>query len=233
MTATQESPVVAGRFGSATVGVPPPSLDVPQQEAPTKRKRWPWIVTAVIVSLALLGGAYLLGHALGGRGQVKVWELRHDVPAGGAVGPADLIPVKVSKAAAGSAVRSDATLPGSVAKSTLRAGQLLPNDLLHRGTPLPGNGRVLLGIAASPGALPDGLAAGDTVTVLQLPVTSTSGTKQPNLNAPATVLLQDIEVYSVVPAGSGSVATIVVPDRSATLLAALSAQNRVALTQTG
>ena len=186
----------------------------------------------MILVLALLGGAYLLGHALGGRGQVKVWQLRHDVPTGGAVGPADLVPVKVSKAAARSAVRTDAALPGTVAKRSLRAGQLLPNDLLRQGTPLPGNGRVLLGIAASPGAIPDGLAAGDAVTVLELPVTTASGTKQPNLNAPATVLLQNIEVYSVVTAGSGSVATIVVPARSATVLAALSAQNRIALTQT-
>jgi hypothetical protein len=48
---------------------------------------------------------------------------------------------------------------------------------------------------------------------------------------PATVLLQNVEVYSVVSAGSGSVATIVVPARSATVLAALSTQNRIALTQ--
>jgi hypothetical protein len=214
------------------VGVPPPQLELPEQEAPAKRRRWPWIVTAVIVVLALLGGSYLLGHALGGRGQVTVWELRHDVPAGGSLGTADLVPVKVSKAAARSAVRTDGALPGTITKNTLRAGQLLPNDLLREGTPLPGSGRVLIGIAANPGAIPDGLSAGDTVTVLQLPVTTASGSKQPNLNAPATVLLQNIEVFSVVSAGSGSVATIVVPARSASLIASLSAQNRVSLTET-
>ena len=165
MTAAPESSVIAGRFGTATVGVPPPQLEAPRAGSCPRRRRWPWIAAAVILVLALLGGAYLLGHTLGGRGQVKVWQLRHDVPTGGAVGPADLVPVKVSKAAARSAVRTDAALPGTVAKRALRAGQLLPNDLLRQGTPLPGNGRVLLGIAASPGAIPDGLAAGDAVTV--------------------------------------------------------------------
>jgi hypothetical protein len=45
------------------------------------------------------------------------------------------------------------------------------------------------------------------------------------------VLLQNVEVYSVVSAGSGRVATIPVPARSATVLAAVSTQNRIALTQ--
>jgi hypothetical protein len=89
----------------------------------------------------------------------------------------------------------------------------------------------------SAGGLPEFLAGGsagtgeELVPVRRNRLPQTRLTKQPNLNAPATVLLQNVEVYSVVSAGSGRVATIPVPARSATVLAAVSTQNRIALTQ--
>jgi hypothetical protein len=67
------------------------------------------------------------------------------------------------------------------------------------------------------------------VSVVRLPVTTSTNGAQPDLNSPGTPILPRVPVYSVVSAGQGSVVTIVVPALYTNTITALSAQNRIAL----
>lgn len=226
-----EAPGTRGRsrFGTASLGVPPPTLDPVPDEPDRRRRRWPWVVGGIVLAVALLAGAFLGGRAVGGRGQVEVWQLRTDLPAGAAVEAGDVVAVRVSDRAGRAALGTDMPPNGRITTSSLRAGQLLPPDLLPGGTPLPGTGQVLLGIATLPGAVPDGLHAGDAVAVVKLPVTTSSNGAQPDLDAPGQIILPSVRVHSVTAAGQGTAVSIVVPALATNALTALSAQNRIAL----
>ncbi len=215
------------RFGRARFGAPPPALPEPAPEPePSRRSRRRRAVPALGL-LALVLTALFGGWWWGSSGQVSVWQLRHDVAAGAALRPGDLVAVRVSSAAGRLAVRSTTSVVGNISSRSLPTGQLLPSGLLAQGTPLPRNGDVLIGIGAAPGNAPDGLRAGDLVTVLGLPDSARAGGKQ----APAFAVLGQVEVYSVTTTANGQVLTLVVPADRAGLIAGLNAQQRIAVVQ--
>ena len=220
------SPATESRFGHARFGAPAPEAPVPPdpQPVPTKKsRRTLWISLAVIGGLV---GAFLGGLALGGSGRVQVWKVRHDLAAGSLIRPADLEAVSVSTAAAQGIARSSSRSAVRTTPRDLQAGQLLPDDLPEGVVPVPTSGEVLVGIAAPPGTAPDGLRAGDPVGILGLPPTTT-----PPSTEPVRIIIGRVEVYSVNNASSGRVVTVIVPTTRANVIAALNAQQRIALVQ--
>src|SRR5688500_9038724 len=163
------------RFGAATLGHPDPSpLPPAGMEAPVATPGGrPGLGRMIVpaVALLLVVGAFLLGRWFADRGEVVVWQVTHPIPPGKVVTEADLRQSTVAKAVA------DGTLPvtvdpdGHVARVPIPAGALLTPDVLTREPALPSQGEALVGVALAPGAAPaDGLAAGDLVRVVRLPV---------------------------------------------------------------
>ena len=164
------------RFGAATLGYPDPSpLPPPGREtageAPGRR---PGLVGMIMPAVALLVvGAFLLGRWVADRGEVVVWQVTRPLPAGQAVTEADLHQGAVAKAVSKGALPATDDPDGHVARVPIPAGALLTPDVLTRGPALPGQGEALVGLALAPGAAPaEGLAAGDLVRVVRLPVTA-------------------------------------------------------------
>jgi hypothetical protein len=86
---------------------------------------------------------------------------------------ADLRRGAVAKAVAKGALLATDGPDGQIARVPIPAGALLTPDLLTRGPALPGQGEALVGVALAPGTAPaEGLAAGDLVRVIRLPVTA-------------------------------------------------------------
>jgi hypothetical protein len=125
--------------------------------------------TAVVL---LVVGAFLLGRWFADRGEVEVWQVTDPIPAGKAVAEADLRRGAVAKAVADGVLPATVDPDGHVARVPIPAGALLTPDVLTRGPELPSQGEALVGVALAPGAAPaDGLAAGDLVRVVRLPMT--------------------------------------------------------------
>lgn len=218
------------RFGAATLGHPDPSpLPPAGMEAPSDAPgRRPGLGRIIAPAVALLVvGAFLLGRWFADRGEVVVWQVTHPIPAGKAVTEADLRRGTVAKAVA------DGTLPvtvdpdGHVARVPVPAGALLTPDVLTRGPSLPSQGEALVGVALAPGAAPaDGLAAGDLVRVVRLPVTA----DELRQSGGGTLLLPAAPVWAARPGKDGAtVVTLRVAAEDADHIAGLSVHSAVAL----
>jgi hypothetical protein len=90
---------------------------------------------------------------------------------------------------------------------------------------VPGAGEALVGLAAVPGRVPDGLRTGHRVRVVALPAEPLPG------QAPGAprILLASVVVQRVVVTPQGTTVTLVVPLKVAPTTAALAAANRIAL----
>jgi SAF domain len=220
---------VERRFGAATLGHPGPSPRPPAgMESPAAAPGGrPGLGRMTVPAVALLVvGAFLLGRWLADRGEVVVWQVIHPVPPGKVVSEADLRQATVAEAVA------DGTLPvsvdpdGRVARVPIPAGALLTPDLLTRGPALPSQGEALVGVALAPGAAPaDGLAAGDLVRVVRLPVTADQVRR-----SGGTLVLPAAPVWAARPGKDGAtVVTLRVAVEEADHIAALSAHGAVAL----
>ena len=86
------------------------------------RRRWPWIVAAVVTSVLLLAAALLGGRAWGRHGQVEVWQVTHNLAAGTVLRASDLRTAEVSAAGASGAIPGDRPPVGAVTGSLLPAG---------------------------------------------------------------------------------------------------------------
>ena len=218
------------RFGAATLGHPDPSpmppagMDTPVA-TPGGR---PGLKRMIVPAVALLVvGAFLLGRWFADRGEVVVWQVTHPIPPGKVVTEADLRQSTVAKAVA------DGTLPvtvdpdGHVARVPIPAGALLTPDVLTRGPALPSQGDALVGVALAPGAAPaDGLAAGDLVRVVRLPVTP----EEIRQDGGGRHVLPAAPVWAARPGKDGAtVVTLRVAVEYADHIAGLSARGAVAL----
>jgi hypothetical protein len=218
---------VDSRFGSAAVGAPLVTPDIPVPPSPEdghRRKLRRRLVVAAL-ALAALFGAYTAGRLVESHGRVAVWMTVRDLAPGTPVTPADVRLVEVDKAPAG-ALPAGGPPTGVVANTPVHAGAVLRGEDLSAGAlPVPGPGQTLVGLAAIPGRVPDGLRGGDRVQVVALPPEPVSG-KPPGKPA---VFLADVAVQRVVVTTQGTTVTLVVPAKVAATVAGLSAANRVAL----
>lgn len=201
---------------------------------PTRERRPGYIalLVALIVGVAAIGA--LLYSKAGAKTPVVV--VVRVVAQGHPLQRADLSTVTVSgdvTAIAGSG------LSGVIGKTA--AVELLPNTLLQRSMlttsgPL-GPGQALVGVALGSGQLPaDGLAAGDTVRVIQLPPknAAVTGTVAGGTAPQAVVLVATARVFSAHADPSnagGTVVSLVVSTQRSTDVAAASAAGLVALVQ--
>jgi hypothetical protein len=222
------------RFGAATLGHPGPSAlppvgpDAPP-DGPARRSR-PGRLLVPAVSL-LVVGAFLLGRWSADRGEVVVWQVTRPIPAGKVVTEADLRRGAVAGTVAQGALPATTYLDGQVARVPIAAGALLTPGVLTRGPELPGSGEALVGVALGPGAAPaDGLAAGDLVRVVRVPVTG----EQASVRAGGRVVLAAAPVWATRAGEEGATTvTLRVAIPYADLIAGLSARGAIALERIG
>ena len=190
---------------------------------PTRQRHHGFIALAValIVGLAAIG-AYLNSTA---GAKTPVVMVVHRIGVGQVVQRSDLTTVPVSgrvAAVAGSNLTSVVGLRAAVT--------LLPDTLLQRAMVTSGQGLAVgqaqVGVAVRSGQIPaDGLAPGDLVRVVQLPVKGSA-------DAQASVLAERAQVFSTRPdpaLSGGTLVTVVVPESASTAVAAASGAGAVAL----
>jgi hypothetical protein len=219
-----------GRFGAATLGHPDPSPLPPADiEAPSDTRGRRHGLGRMLVPAAglLVVAAFLAGRWFADRGEVEVWQVTHAIPAGKAVAEADLRRGAVAKIVAEGALPATIDPDGQVARVPIPAGALLTPDVLSRGPALPGQGEALVGVALAPGGAPaDGLAAGDMVRVVRLPVTA----EEIRRSGGGRLVLPAAPVWAVRPGKDGAtIVTLRVAVEFADHIAGLSARGAVAL----
>jgi hypothetical protein len=161
------------------------------------------------------------------RGEVVVWQVTRPIPVGKAVTAADLRRGAIAETLAQGALRATTDPHGQVARVPIAAGALLTPDVLTRGPELPGRGEALVGIALGPGAAPaDGLAAGDVVRVVRVPVSG----EEAGVRAGGRVVLAAAPVWAARAGKQGAITvTLRVATPDADLIAGLSARGAIAL----
>jgi hypothetical protein len=217
------------RFGAATLGHPDPSPPPASTEAPGNaagRRPGPGRTMVPAVALVVVA-AFLLGRWFADRGEVVVWQVTDPIPAGKAVTAADLRRGAVAKAVAEGALPATVDPDGHAARVAMPAGALLTPDVLTRGPALPSQGEALVGVALAPGAAPaDGLAVGDLVRVVRLPVTA----EETRRSGGGRLVLPAAPVWAARPGKDGAtVVTLRVAAEDADHIAGLSARGAVAL----
>jgi hypothetical protein len=226
---TSTAAPVDRRFGAATLGHHDPSpLPPAGTEAPGDTPGPPGLGRMIVPAVALVVvAAFLLGRWSADRGEVVVWQVAHPIPIGKAVTEADLRQGAVAGAVADGALPATADMDGHVARVSIPAGALLTPDVLTRGAALPGHGEALVGIALAPGAAPaEGLAAGDLVRVVRLPVTA----EEIRRSGGGRLVLPAAPVWAARPGKDGTtVVTLRVAVDDADHIAGLAARGAVAL----
>jgi hypothetical protein len=218
------------RFGTAALGHPDASLPPPAHletpgDAPDRR---PGVGRRIVPAVALLlAGAFLLGRWFADRDEAVVWRVTHPIPAGKAVTQADLARGAVAKAVAAGVLAATVNPDGYVARVPIPAGALLTPAVLTRGPTLPSPGEALVGVALAPGAAPaDGLAAGDLVRVVRLPVTP----EEIERSGGGRLVLPAAPVWAARPGKDGAtIITLRVAVEDADHIAGLSAHGAIAL----
>ena len=216
------------RFGSAAVGASPAPestpLPSPEPAASGGRRRRRLVAVGVLVVVALLAGL-AAGRLWAAQGRVPVWMLVRDVPSGLAVSADDVRRVEIDRAP-DAAVTGDAPPAGLVTTTPLHAGAVLRTPDVGTGPTVPAAGQALVGLAAVPGRVPDGLRSGDHVELVSLPAES-AGAR--SAAAKPQVLAKSVVVQHVVVTTQGTTVTLVVSLHLAPTVAALSSADRLAL----
>jgi SAF domain len=222
------------RFGAATPGrpgppAPPPAAAEAPGDAPGRRPGPHGMLVPALTLLVM--GALLFGRWTANRDEVMVWQATRPIPAGKALTAADLRQGAVAGALAHGTVRPTTNLVGWVARVPIPAGALLTAEVLTRGPALPGHGEALVGVALGPGAAPaDGLAAGDLVRVVRIPVTGQEAAVGPG----GRVVRAAAPVWAASSGKDGATTvTLRVPTADADLIAGLSARGAIALERVG
>lgn len=190
---------------------------------PTRQRHNGFIALAValIVTLAAIG-AYLYSTA---GSKTPVVMVIHRIAVGQVVQRSDLTTVPVSGRVVAVVGGNLASVVGQRAAVTLLPDTLLQRAMVTSGQTLPA-GQAQVGVAVRSGQIPaDGLAAGDRVRVVQLPVKG-------SVDVQASVLVERAQVFStrLDPAVSGgTLVTVMVPEASSTAVAAASGAAAVAL----
>lgn len=129
------------------------------------------VLGVLLVLVAVVVGARVFTDA---DKSVRVWALARDVPAGGRIGPGDLMSVRVRLYDNASAyVSAGTSLDGRRVARELRSGDLLPASALS-GT---GADATVVPLSASDQAVPPGLHRGDRVDVYASGTKDAAGTQ--------------------------------------------------------
>lgn len=202
--------------------------------AAVARRRRPalWLLSAALVA----GGGLLAvdaARSAGHKGAVLVAV--RDVGAGERIDTADVAVVHISTDPGLRTVpaSSQSAVVGAIAAVDVKAGSLLVDSELT-GSPVPGAGTVVVGIALKPGQLPArGLSRGDRVLVVNTPgqpdqTSSTQpGSSQPSSPATFGAVVQD---SAPAPAADGTtLVDVVAAQNNAAALATDAAGGHVAL----
>lgn len=184
----------------------------------------------VALAVALIVGCAALGYWAYARaaGKVDVLVAARQIPAGHVITSADLTSTPVAGGITAVAADHLAEVVGHPAAVTILARTPMQLAMITTGNALPA-GDVLVGVAESPGQIPSsGLAAGDVVMVVQLPLkTAAPSSVDSPLLATATVF----DVRANPAAEGGSLLTLEIPKAAAYPVTAASDAGLVALVQ--
>jgi hypothetical protein len=219
----EPDPVPGGNGGPVRIGQLP--------KLPRRRRPGMIALAIVLVGAGILGGAALYRDV---NHQVPVLVVTTAVPAGQVVTQADLGTASV---AAGPGVtlvpaRQESQVTGLVAATDLRPGTLLSAADLATSMP-PAAGQVLVPVALKPSQLPaSGLAAGDHVTVVWAPGSSSGSAAAAGV--PGSAIAGVVEAVTGGPDADGlDVVDLLVPAGAGANLARESAAGDIALVVTG
>lgn len=228
----------AGRFGAATPGIRAERAGIGDLVTATSGRRrriiTPWRVTALILALLAAGGSYALGRyviAPKPPRTVQIAVIVDALPAGAtlAYNEIGVITVRAGQVPPGFLGPDQVTsVIGSVLKQPVAQGTFLARSLLTVHGALPNASEALVGLDLKAGQLPaGGLAVGQKVLVVLLPVTSQGVPENP-------IPLINTTVWNIEPPGSGgdTEASVIVPNKYATTLSAYAARGQVSLVAT-
>lgn len=188
------------------------------------------IAGAVAFIAVCVAGGVLLYQSAGD--SVSVVAVRDGVAEGETIERADLVSKQVSGVEGAVSVDDAGSLEGQVAAVDLLPGQVITSGAVTS-DPVPGQGERTVGLQLTDPQMPDGLGAGDTVTVIAIPGADSAAATDKALDKP-TVLVEKATVYLVgepSSESSGQPVTLVVPDSEATRVAAYASSSRVALVE--
>jgi hypothetical protein len=214
-----------GLNGSVAVGAQVPSARLPLR---TRQRKPGYIALAValVVGLAALGGYF---YTVAGS-KTPVVVVVNEIPAGHVVSREDLSTVDVAGGVTAVGAGNISSVVGLTATVTLLPDTLLQRSMVTEG-PLLDAGEAQVGVEVVGGQLPaGGLAAGDTVLVLQLP--DKSATNAAGAQAEARTLVEKATVFATAPDpsdASGTLVTLVAPAAAAPAIATASNFGVVAL----
>lgn len=211
-------------------GLPGPGgMTKRRDPSPVARSGWK-IAGAVSLIAACAAGGVLLYQSAGD--SVSVVAVREGVSEGETIERADLVSKEVSGVEGAVSVDDAGSLEGQIAAVDLLPGQVITSGAVTS-DPIPGQGERTVGLSLTDPQMPDGLGAGDTVTVIAVPGAEAAAATDKSLDKP-TVLVENATVYLVgepSSESSGQPVTVVVPDDEATRIAAYASSSRVALVE--
>jgi hypothetical protein len=195
-----------------------------RQRAP--RRLGQWAASILFVVIVVIG---LLALFRSQSDRVDVLAVTGSVPAGQVIEPSDVRPVEVAGVAGAIPATDVDSVVGKRAAAGLVEGQVLTESALTD-EQVPGDDERLVAVDLPNGRVPGGLAAGDVVSILVVPVEGAEGATE-QLQAP-TVLSQAAQVQSVGETSEGGrVVTVLVDAGEAEQVAAYSAAGQVTIIQ--
>lgn len=210
----------------------PRGLQPPRSGLPSRPRSWGLAAVAGLLVVGFgLAGAVLFNRA---GDKVSVLEVSSPVAKGQVIERSDVQSVAVAGVPAGISVAQVDSVVGKTAAVDLVPHQIL-TDMMYTSDPVPGLGQTLVGLALDPAQAPtDGLAPGDTVTVIAVPGDSAAADGARALDHPV-VLAEPAIVYAVRGSGTAGgqlLVTLIVPENVSLRLAAYGSAGRAAIIET-
>lgn len=232
----------AGRFGAATPGMrseraPIGDLVAMRRPGQTARRRFvrPWRLTALIAAIIVAGGAYALGRYVVAQKpppQIRLAVTTTPLDIGAPLTTDDFDAVTVRRSSAPKGALTWAAAKGLIDHFTNRpipAGTFLVREMLVTTGAMPDATHTLVGLALKPGQFPaGGLAVGQKVDILLLPVSTDGSVKDLTPKSFATI-------WALLPpdsSGAQEVTVLVKRSAAAEQLANYAAHGQVSLVAT-
>jgi hypothetical protein len=190
------------------------------------RRYGQWAGAVLLVLITVLAAGWLWQQK---SDRVEVLAAVDAVPPGDVIQRDDLRVLEVAGIADSISASEVGEVVGKTATVGLVPGQILNQDMLTTES-IPAEGERVVGLELDATRAPEGLVAGDVVTVVAVPPSGEAGTSS-SLQAPA-VLAETARVESIVRVeGAGTRLALVVPEARANRMAAYGAAGRVAVVQ--
>lgn len=195
-----------------------------RQRAP--RRMGQWAAAVLFVAMVVIGLVALFQSQ---SDRVEVLVVTDSVPAGQVIERGDLRAGEVAGVPGAIPAGDLAEVVGKRAAGGLVDRQVLIGPAISEAS-VPGDGQRLVALNLPTGRVPGGLAGGDTVDVLSVPVEGADGTKE-QLQAPQ-VLAESAMVQEVGKSPEGTVVvTVLVPEDVSDSVAAYSSAGQVTIMQ--